>query len=133
MLFTAIFSVGVAIGSIVVNRLLKGRVSARYSPGSVIVMGLFVLDLWWSVKGWPHRDGTLMNWREFLSLTAGDRVILDLLGIAIAGGMFVVPLYAFLTTTVAKRSEEHTSELQSLMRISYAVLCLTKKQTHNRY
>src|SRR3546814_198390 len=72
-LFTAIFSVGVAIGSIVVNRLLKGRVSARYSPGSVIVMGLFGLDLWWSVNGWPHRDGMLMNWREFLSLTAGDR------------------------------------------------------------
>src|SRR3546814_2781114 len=30
-----------------------------------------------------------------------------------------------------KRSEEHTSELQSLMRISYAVFCLTKKQ--NKY
>src|SRR3546814_8039498 len=28
----------------------------------------------------------------------------------------------------AKRSEEHTSELQSLMRISYAVFCLTKKK-----
>src|SRR3546814_4778359 len=28
-----------------------------------------------------------------------------------------------------KRSEEHTSELQSLMRISYAVLCLTQKKT----
>src|SRR3546814_5141983 len=28
-----------------------------------------------------------------------------------------------------RRSEEHTSELQSLMRISYAVLCLKKKQT----
>src|SRR3546814_9820884 len=28
----------------------------------------------------------------------------------------------------AKRSEEHTSELQSLMRISYAVFCLKKKQ-----
>src|SRR3546814_9949771 len=28
-----------------------------------------------------------------------------------------------------KRSEEHTSELQSLMRISYAVYCLTKKKT----
>src|SRR3546814_5214068 len=38
--------------------------------------------------------------------------------------------YAFLIG----RSEEHTSELQSLMRISYAVFCLnnkTKKQTHN--
>src|SRR3546814_11118854 len=32
------------------------------------------------------------------------------------------------------RSEEHTSELQSLMRISYAVFCLKKKNAHlNRY
>src|SRR3546814_7576715 len=30
-------------------------------------------------------------------------------------------------TSVAERSEEHTSELQSLMRISYAVFCLKKK------
>src|SRR3546814_7064713 len=30
------------------------------------------------------------------------------------------------------RSEEHTSELQSLMRISYAVFCLKKKTKHNR-
>src|SRR3546814_8966171 len=30
-----------------------------------------------------------------------------------------------------KRSEEHTSELQSLMRISYAVFCLKKKKTHH--
>src|SRR3546814_6505025 len=29
-----------------------------------------------------------------------------------------------------RRSEEHTSELQSLMRISYAVFCLNKKNTH---
>src|SRR3546814_9505714 len=33
---------------------------------------------------------------------------------------------------VAARSEEHTSELQSLMRISYAVFCLQKKKQHNR-
>src|SRR3546814_10308667 len=30
----------------------------------------------------------------------------------------------------AERSEEHTSELQSLMRISYAVFCLKQKNTH---
>src|SRR3546814_8500632 len=33
------------------------------------------------------------------------------------------------TTPCALRSEEHTSELQSLMRISYAVFCLKKKNT----
>src|SRR3546814_2085384 len=31
------------------------------------------------------------------------------------------------------RSEEHTSELQSLMRISYAVFCLKKKKTQSKY
>src|SRR3546814_3357721 len=31
------------------------------------------------------------------------------------------------------RSEEHTSELQSLMRISYAVFCLKKKKTHTQH
>src|SRR3546814_8075008 len=35
---------------------------------------------------------------------------------------------------VARRSEEHTSELQSLMRISYAVFCLKKKtKTHEQH
>src|SRR3546814_4005665 len=33
---------------------------------------------------------------------------------------------------LSERSEEHTSELQSLMRTSYAVFCLKKKKTHSR-
>src|SRR3546814_20491024 len=38
------------------------------------------------------------------------------------------PRIIHLLTEVQRRSEEHTSELQSLMRISYAVFCLTKTQ-----
>src|SRR3546814_4050088 len=36
-----------------------------------------------------------------------------------------------LFSPISSRSEEHTSELQSLMRISYAVFCLKKKNKHN--
>src|SRR3546814_10652625 len=36
-----------------------------------------------------------------------------------------------VTGSIRERSEEHTSELQSLMRISYAVFCLKKKTHHN--
>src|SRR3546814_3344442 len=39
-------------------------------------------------------------------------------------------LFDRMAPGMAKRSEEHTSELQSLMRISYAVFCLKKKKTH---
>src|SRR3546814_3281453 len=37
------------------------------------------------------------------------------------------------SAAVRRRSEEHTSELQSLMRISYAVFCLKKKTTSVKY
>src|SRR3546814_3939670 len=40
----------------------------------------------------------------------------------------IVPLAAFWWALRPRRSEEHTSELQSLMRISYAVFCLKKKK-----
>src|SRR3546814_3012068 len=39
-------------------------------------------------------------------------------------------LHAVARAVQARRSEEHTSELQSLMRISYAVFCLKKKTQH---
>src|SRR3546814_4633496 len=39
----------------------------------------------------------------------------------------------FLEHGIGIRSEEHTSELQSLMRISYAVFCLKQKQMQNTY
>src|SRR3546814_5182131 len=42
------------------------------------------------------------------------------------------PTYSKLILVAGRRSEEHTSELQSLMRISYAVFCLKKKHTHTR-
>src|SRR3546814_2904780 len=38
-----------------------------------------------------------------------------------------------MSRTGAYRSEEHTSELQSLMRISYAVFCLKKKKKNTTY
>jgi MFS family permease len=100
-LFLAIFSVGIAIGSVAVNHLLKGKVSARYSPASVIVMGLFVVAFYFVCDGWINDNpGELYDIGEFLAHQNAYAIVLTLLGVAISGGMFVVPLYAFLTTTV---------------------------------
>src|SRR3546814_10577848 len=46
--------------------------------------------------------------------------------------LFDVRRYPISLTSNKSRSEEHTSELQSLMRISYAVFCLKKKNTNNK-
>src|SRR3546814_3877226 len=56
------------------------------------------------------------------------------IGITDKGSVSVVLVpadeYASLRTLDTERSEEHTSELQSLMRISYAVFCLKKKKKY---
>src|SRR3954447_12896754 len=51
-LFIGIFSVGIAIGSVLINRLLKSQVSARFAPASVMMMALFVLLLYLVALNW---------------------------------------------------------------------------------
>ena len=107
-LFIAIFSIGIAIGSIVINRLLKSEVSARFAPGSVIGMGVFVLILHFVSLAWSKHGTDLTTLGNFLFNPLAWPMILCLLGVAITGGMFVVPLYAFLTTTVPKSETART-------------------------
>ncbi len=99
-LFLVIFSIGVAIGSVAVNALLKGEVSARYAPVSVLFMGAFVAVFWFICHEWSGRVqlDELMTVGEFIARPLAPLVLATLLLIAVAGGMFVVPLYAFLTT-----------------------------------
>ncbi|OYY89517.1 MAG: MFS transporter [Sphingomonas sp. 28-66-16] len=105
----AIFSIGVAIGSVVINTMLKGHISARYAPMSVIAMGALVAVFAFVARQWtPAADGHLYTVMEFATQPSAWLVIGVLFAIAITGGMFVVPLYAFLTTTVTKDQTART-------------------------
>lgn len=100
-LFLGIFSIGIAIGSVLANRLLKGEVSARIAPFSVILMGVFVLILYFISVRWAGlENGELYDLIGFIMHPGSWLLLAILMGVAVAGGMFVVPLYAFLTTTV---------------------------------
>ena len=108
-LFLVVFSVGVAMGSVAINHLLKGRVSARFAPVSVLAMGAFVVAFWFVSRMWPvSTEGPLLNVAQFLSVPMAYPLLGCLLGISVAGGMFVVPLYAFLTTRVSTDQASRT-------------------------
>ncbi|MBD2842159.1 MFS transporter [Erythrobacter rubeus] len=108
-LFLVIFSIGIAIGSVGVNALLKGEVSARFSPASVVVMGVFVIGFYVVAKMWsPNAAGELLSVGSFLMEPLAIPLLLMLLGISTAGGFFVVPLYAFLTTRCAHDAASRT-------------------------
>jgi predicted MFS family arabinose efflux permease len=121
-LFLAIFSVGVAVGSILINRLLAGRVIAKYSPASAIAMGLFVLVLYWNALDWPVTSGPLLDWKTFIFIGQAEWVMFALFGVAVSGGMFVVPLYAFLTTTVPKSETARTVAANNIVNSGGMVL-----------
>ena len=106
-LFLATFSVGVAVGSLAINRLLKGEVSARHAPASALAMGFFVMLLFLLSRHWPSSP-ELLTMGQFLNNRWALMVIAVLFFVAVAGGMFVVPLYAFLTTTVPKSETART-------------------------
>ena len=108
-LFLVIFSVGVALGSMSINALLKGTVSARYSPASVIGMAVFLVLFEMVCRYWQNDSpDRLMDVATFIAQPLAPVLLLTLLGIAFAGGMFVVPLYAFLTTFVEKTQTART-------------------------
>ena len=108
-MFIAVFSVGIAIGSVLVNRLLKNQVSARFAPGSVLAMAAFVMMFHFVVLHWSHHNSReLTTLGNFIYQPGAALMLVALLGIAITGGMFVVPLYAFLTTTVPRSETART-------------------------
>jgi len=106
---TALFSIGVAIGSVAINALLKGHTSAKYAPASVIAMGVCVVIFSILCRMWvPAPAGTLFDMAAFIARPQGIFITIALMAIAVTGGMFVVPLYAFLTTTVTKDQAART-------------------------
>src|SRR3546814_9481413 len=67
--------------------------------------------------------------------SASSRFNAPLCSIRLLSSTVRAPEYSFASSAVGlpiQRSEEHTSELQSLMRISYAVFCLKQKRKNKK-
>ena len=99
-LFLLVFSVSIAIGSLLVNRLLNGEVSARYVPVAALSMAGFLIYLWLATSGYNvQSEGA--NIKTFLASDGAWHIMAALAGIAFSGGIFIVPLYAILQTKSA--------------------------------
>src|SRR3546814_2909077 len=92
------------------------------------VLMIFTL-LYARAYGYGKQDGVgkMPVWRATSHAGLALFMPVVILG-GIYGGIFT-PTEASVVAVFYARSEEHTSELQSLMRISYAVFCLKKKKT----
>jgi hypothetical protein len=120
-LFLAVFSVGVGAGSMLCNRLLRGRISARTVPWGMLGLALFSIDLWLASPA-PPGSAAVSPIAAFLASPANWRILADLFGIAVSGGVFIVPLYALLQTASDERRRARTIGANNIINAAAMVL-----------
>ena len=91
--YLALFSIGIAIGSAIAAWLASGRIILLPTPVAGIAMGLFMLDVGLAtLRAAPPAGGAALA--QFFASGSGIHIALDFLGLAIAGGIFIVPAFA---------------------------------------
>ncbi|HQU05567.1 MAG TPA: MFS transporter, partial [Acidocella sp.] len=103
-LLLLMFSVGVGAGSLACGWLLKGGASARYVPWMGLGISVFMLDF----ADAAHSAGALPGVHAVLGSWAGRRMLLDLFGLAVCGGIYSVPLYVICQ---ARSAASHRSRM----------------------
>ncbi len=101
-MFIALFTVGIALGAWLAQRLLHGAISMRLAPLAALLLALALLDLTLAVRGMAPAaeeaagNAAMLSASALLSSFSGWRLTLDVLLIATFGGLFIVPIYAWL-------------------------------------
>jgi acyl-[acyl-carrier-protein]-phospholipid O-acyltransferase / long-chain-fatty-acid--[acyl-carrier-protein] ligase len=90
--FLAIFSVAVALGSVLAAWLAAGRIILLPTLVGAVLLGLFSLDLGWTASAFVPAAHPL-GIAEFFAARYSVHIALDLAGLAIAGGLFIVPTF----------------------------------------
>jgi acyl-[acyl-carrier-protein]-phospholipid O-acyltransferase / long-chain-fatty-acid--[acyl-carrier-protein] ligase len=89
----AVFSISIAIGSGLAAWLAAGRIILLPTLIGAVLIGLFALDLGWSTTGLEPIPDLTGYWSLFAS-ARGIHIVVDLAGLAIAGGLYIVPAFA---------------------------------------
>ncbi len=96
VLLTA-FSVGVAIGALLVERLGRGEVSLKLAPAGALGLAVMAVELWLATPARPlAAPPELINRAAFFASATGWRLTLDFVLIAAFAGLYVTPLNAVL-------------------------------------
>jgi 1-acyl-sn-glycerol-3-phosphate acyltransferase len=94
-LILTVFSVGIALGSMLCERLSGRKVEIGLVPFGSFGLTLFGLLLWWHSGGFPE-PGVAHSWLAVLGYAQAWWVLLDILGLGVFGGFYIVPLYALI-------------------------------------
>jgi hypothetical protein len=114
----AAFSVGIGLGSMLCDRLSGGRIELGLVPLGAIFMTVFGVDLYFAAPAAPIDPTSLAT---LFSSGPHLRALVDLVAIGVAGGLYIVPLYALVQQRSDERSRARVIAANNLLNAAFMV------------
>jgi len=120
-LILTVFSVGIAMGSLLCERLSGGKVEIGLVPFGSIGLTLFGILLWWHSGGFPQ-GAEPHDWLAVLGYGQAWLVLGDILGIGLFGGLYIVPLYALIQSRTAESERARVIASNNILNALFMVI-----------
>ncbi|AOE83880.1 MFS transporter [Pseudomonas sp. TCU-HL1] len=120
-LILTVFSVGIALGSMLCERLSGGKVEIGLVPFGSIGLTLFGLLLWWHSGEFPQ-GAVPHDWLALLGHGQSWLILADILGIGLFGGFYIVPLYALIQARTAENERARVIAANNILNALFMVV-----------
>lgn len=120
--FLSLFSIGIALGSLMINRILKGRITLSIVPAAMLALTCFTFDLYWASPSYSELKEPLLTLLTFFTYFTHWRIAFDLFMLAFSAGLFVVPLYTYLQVASHPEARARTIAANNIYNALFMVL-----------
>ena len=120
-LILTVFSVGIAVGSMLCEKLSGRKVEIGLVPFGSFGLTVFGLLLWWH-SGHMPQNIQANDWLGVLGFSQAWWVLLDILGLGVFGGFYIVPLYALIQSRTAENERARVIAANNILNALFMVV-----------
>ncbi|HZX16317.1 MAG TPA: MFS transporter [Pseudomonas sp.] len=120
-LILTVFSVGIALGSMLCERMSGHKVEIGLVPFGSIGLTLFGILLWWFSGGFPEA-AVAHDWLGVLSIGQAWWILGSILGIGLFGGFYIVPLYALIQSRTVEHERARVIAANNILNALFMVI-----------
>ncbi|MCT8962900.1 MULTISPECIES: MFS transporter [Pseudomonas] len=120
-LILTVFSVGIALGSMLCEKLSGRKVEIGLVPFGSFGLTVFGLLLWWHSGGMPQ-NVQANDWLAVLGYGQAWWVLFDILGLGVFGGFYIVPLYALIQSRTAENERARVIAANNILNALFMVV-----------
>ncbi|HBX54176.1 MFS transporter [Pseudomonas sp. UBA2684] len=120
-LILTVFSVGIALGSMLCERMSGHKVEIGLVPFGSIGLTLFGVLLWWHSGGFPQA-AQAHDWLAVLGHAQAWWILGSILGIGLFGGFYIVPLYALIQSRTAEHERARVIAANNILNALFMVV-----------